>query len=162
MSSPEQIAPLNYTSTYEHGVDEKRRVQIPSKWRPKQAGMEFTMIQWPKGVGGAFYLLVLPPSQVQELLEEIKRKQRDKEINADQATAMRRIVFGQAQTVKLDTAGRITLPEQMAKLAEIPSESTAVLVGTGERFEIWNQERHAAKRAEDKALEEDALKLFSL
>ena len=124
--------------------------------------MEFTMIQWPKGVGGAVYLLVLPPSQVQELLEEIKRKQREKEITPDQATAMRRIVFGQAQTVKLDTAGRITLPDEMARLAEIAVESTAVLVGTGERFEIWNQGRHAAKRAEDKALEEEALKLFSL
>ena len=53
--------------------------------------MEFTMIQWPKGVGGAVYLLVLPPSQVQELLEEIKRKQREKEITPDQATAMRSV-----------------------------------------------------------------------
>ena len=162
MSSPELTAPSNYTSTYEHGVDEKRRVQVPSKWRPKEPGFEFTMIQWPKGVNGAIYLLVLPPSQVQELLEEIKRKQREKEITAEEATAMRRIVFGKAQTVKLDTAGRITLPDDMAKQAAITTESTAVLVGTGERYEIWNLERYAAMCAEDKAMEEEALKLFSL
>lgn len=120
------------------------------------------MIQWPKGVDGAIYLLVLPPAQVQELLEEIKRMKREGEITADQATIFRRIVFGKAQTVKLDTAGRITLPEEMAKRAGIAVESTAVLVGTGERFEIWNQERYEAKQAEDEALEEEALKLFSL
>ncbi len=162
MSSPEQTVPANFTSTYDHGVDEKRRVQVPAKWRPKEPGFEFTMIQWPKGVDGAIYLLVLPPAQVQELLEEIKRMKREGEITADQATIFRRIVFGKAQTVKLDTAGRITLPEEMAKRAGIAVESTAVLVGTGERFEIWNQERYEAKQAEDEALEEEALKLFSL
>ena len=63
---------------------------MPSKWRPKESGTEFTMIQWPKGVDGAIYLLALPSSQVQELENEIKRMVREKEITPEQATTFRR------------------------------------------------------------------------
>lgn len=153
---------MSFTSTYEHGVDEKRRVQVPAKWRPKEPGFEFTLIEWPKGVNGAVYLLALPPTQVQNLLEEINRMKREKEITPEEASTFRRIVFGRAQTVKLDTAGRICLPDEMAKSADIAIDSSATLVGTGERFEIWNPERFQAKNTEDKAHEEAALKLFSL
>jgi MraZ protein len=153
---------MSFTSTYEHGVDVKRRVQVPSKWRPKGPGFEFTMVQWPKGVGGAIYLLALPPAQVQALMDKINEMERTKEISPDQATTFRRLVFGKAETLKLDTAGRICLPDEMAKLAGIAPDSPVVLVGAGERFEIWNPDRFEAKNAEDKAHEEEALKLFSL
>jgi len=153
---------MSFTSTYEHGVDEKRRVQVPSKWRPKEKGFEFTMVHWPKGVNGAVYLLALPPDQVRTLMDKINQMEREKEISPEQATTFRRLVFGQAETLKLDTAGRICLPDEMAKRAGIAPDSPVVLIGAGERFEIWNPERFEAKNAEDKALEEEALKLFSL
>lgn len=153
---------MSFTSTYEHGVDEKRRVQVPAKWRPKEPGFEFTMVHWPKGVNGEIYLLALPPAQVQALMEKINEMERKKEVTPEQATTFRRLVFGQAETLKLDTAGRICLPDEMAKRAAIAPESTVVLIGAGERFEIWNPERFKAKIAEDKAHEEAALKLFSL
>ena len=33
-----------YNSLYRHGVDEKRRIQIPAKWRPAKVGVEFTLV----------------------------------------------------------------------------------------------------------------------
>ena len=150
----------NFTGTFEHGVDDKRRLQIPSRWRPPEAGFEFTLIQWPKGVNGEVYLLVLTPAQLDVLTEKINRMEREKEITPDQAASLRRLTFGRAQTVKLDTAGRVCLPEGMTGSAGISKQAT--LVGTGERFEIWAPERLQAKHDQEKAMEEQALDVISL
>ena len=60
MSDDKTIPPTYYNSCYRHGVDEKRRVQIPAKWRPEADGVELTIILWPKHQAGAC-LRVLPP-----------------------------------------------------------------------------------------------------
>ena len=56
-----------YNSCYRHGVDEKRRVQIPAKWRPETDGTELTVILWPKHQAGAC-LRVLPPEEMAKLM----------------------------------------------------------------------------------------------
>jgi DNA-binding transcriptional regulator/RsmH inhibitor MraZ len=64
-------APQSYfTSCYRHGVDEKRRVQIPAKWRPEDEGVEMTMILWPKHQAGTC-LRVLPPEKMAKLVADI-------------------------------------------------------------------------------------------
>jgi len=35
---------IYYNSLFRHGVDEKRRVQIPAKWLPTEGSVEFAMI----------------------------------------------------------------------------------------------------------------------
>jgi MraZ protein len=47
----------------------------------------------------------------------------------------------------VDKAGRITLPEEMAREAGLDGE--ARLVGLLDRFEIWNPQRYAAVEASD-------------
>src|SRR6476660_1389851 len=63
-------APTYYNSLYRHGVDEKRRVQIPAMWRPSEPGIEFTLILWPKAKEGPC-LRVLPPQEMAELMRDI-------------------------------------------------------------------------------------------
>ena len=58
-----------YNSLYRHGVDEKRRVQVPAKWRP-ESGVEFTLVLWPKSKEGPC-LRVLPPCEMAELMRDI-------------------------------------------------------------------------------------------
>ena len=50
--------PIHYLSLFRNMVDDKRRVQVPAKWRPSQPEVEFTMILWPNGPESC--LLVLP------------------------------------------------------------------------------------------------------
>lgn len=59
-----------YNSCYRHGVDEKRRVQIPSKWRPEAEGTELTVIVWPKHRAGTC-LRVLPPEEMAQLMADL-------------------------------------------------------------------------------------------
>ena len=142
-----------YNSLYRHGVDEKRRVQIPAKWRPADSGIEFTLMVWPKYVVGEC-LRVLPPKEMAELVQTI-----DTMPNSDPSkTVLKRIIGSESVQVTLDKGGRICLPEQMAEAAALKDE--AVLVGLLDRFEIWNPERYEKLRASDAVMAPEAFKLM--
>ena len=133
---------IYFNSTYLHGIDEKRRLQIPSKWRPEEEGVEFTVMLWPKHQAGTC-LRVLPPDKLEKLVAEIEAMP-----NSDpRKDVLRRVVGGNSEQVTLDKAGRICLPEKMATAAGIKSE--ALLVGMFERFEIWEPERYKQVEAAD-------------
>lgn len=142
-----------YNSSYRHGVDKKRRVQIPAKWRPEHAGVEFTIILWP-GANEGTCLRVLPPKEMAQLMRDINAMPNE---NPKKVVLKRFIGSGSEQAV-LDKSGRIILPESMAKEAGITDE--AVLVGLLDRFEIWNPERYEKIKASDSVLANEALKLI--
>ena len=52
MSDAQTKEPTYYNSRFLHGVDEKRRVQIPAKWRPDKSGTELTLMLWPQHQAG--------------------------------------------------------------------------------------------------------------
>lgn len=142
-----------YNSLYRHGVDEKRRVQIPAKWRPAQAGTELTLILWPKAKEGAC-VRVLPPEEMARLMGDI-----DAMPNGDpNKVVLKRFIGSQSTQATLDKAGRICLPEGMAKAAGIEQE--AVLVGLLDRFEIWNPDRYDNVQASDAIMAQEAFKLM--
>src|SRR5512136_680342 len=125
MELNEKTEPTYYNSLYRHGMDEKRRVQIPAKWRPAKAGTELTLIFWPKAKEGPC-LRVLPPQQMAKLMRDL-----DAMPNSDSKDALKRNIGSGSLQVTLDKAGRICLPEQMARNAGIGDE--AVLVGLLDR-----------------------------
>ena len=59
-----------YNGEFHHGVDEKRRVQIPARWTPNKSG-EYTMLSWPKHQAGVC-LRVLPLAQMTKLMGVIE------------------------------------------------------------------------------------------
>ena len=153
MPSDEISEPVYYTSSYRHGVDEKRRVQIPAKWRPARPEV-LTLVLWPKGTMPEACLLVLPQQEWVALVQKIKAMP-----YADpKAEALRGLLGKKSDRVTLDKGGRICLPEALAKAAAIDKE--AMLVGCVDRFEIWNPERHLAASAVVDALLPEAFKLI--
>ena len=153
MPSAEPSEPIYYNSSYRHGVDEKRRVQIPAKWRPAQPEV-LTLVLWPKGTLPEACLLVLPPQEWLALVQKLKAMP-----YADpKAEALRRLLGKKSDRVTLDKGGRICLPEALAKAAAIDKE--AMLEGLVDRFEIWNPERRLAASAVDDALLPEAFKLI--
>ena len=143
---------MYFTSTYRHGVDEKRRVQVPSKWRPEEEGVELTLLLWSAQGAQSAHLRVLPPGEMQALMDKIKAMP-----SGDQeAVALRRNIAKNSDTVTVDKGGRICIPEAMAKAVGV--EKDAVLAGALQWFEIWNPERYAAASTVDDALSPEALK----
>ncbi len=142
-----------YNSLYHHGVDEKRRVQIPAKWRPATPDVEFTLIVWPKAKEGSC-LRVLPPKEMAELMADI-----DAMPNGDpNKVVLKRFIGGESVQVAVDKSGRICLPDAMAKAAGIKDQ--AVLVGLLDRFEIWTPDRYEAVKASDAVMAHEAFKLM--
>lgn len=141
-----------FNSTYRHGVDEKRRVQIPSMWRP-EPGTQFTLIVWPQRSEGPC-LRVLPPQEMEELMTALDAMPNDN----PRKTILKRIIGSQSTQVEPDKAWRICVPEEMAKAAGLENE--AVLVGLLDRFEIWQPARYERVQAADTILAPEALKLM--
>jgi MraZ protein len=145
---------IYYNSLFRHGVDDKRRVQIPAKWRPSNADVELTLILWPQGGKPDVNIMVLPPQEMKALWEQI----RTMPLADARANTLRRLIGSKSASAPVDKAGRICLPESMAKAAGIGSE--AVLVGLVDYFEIWSPERHALVSAADEALSSQAFELI--
>jgi division/cell wall cluster transcriptional repressor MraZ len=97
-------------------------------------------------------LRVLPPSQWTKLLEEIKSMPPDHE----QKPILQRLVGRHSIEVRLDTAGRITIPEDMAAAADITGE--VVLAGSLRHFELWSPGRYALMEEKDKPEQVSVLK----
>jgi MraZ protein len=147
------IWPTYYNSTFRHGVDEKRRVQIPAKWRPSKDGVELTLILWPMPKEGPC-LKVLPPKQMADTLREIVAMP-----NSDpQKPILRRFIGSESVQVTLDKAGRICLPEAMTEQAGIRNE--VMLVGCLDRFEIWEPTRYEKVKLADSVIASEAIKLM--
>ena len=142
-----------FSSKFLHGIDEKRRVQIPAKWRPSEEGMELTMVVWPKHQAGTC-LRVLPPDKLDKLVAEIEAVPN----NDPRKDVLRRVLGSNSEQVTLDKAGRICLPEAMAAAAGIKNE--ALLVGLFERFEIWDPTRYKLVEAADAVHQAQALEMM--
>ena len=153
MLATESKTQVFYNSLYRHGVDEKRRVQVPAKWR-SQEEVVFTVILWgAKSLAGAC-LLVLPPTEWAVLVEKVKAMS----FSDPKAEALRRLIGVDSIQVTVDRAGRICLPEKMAESAGIKGD--AVLVGLLDRFQIWTPARYEAIRAVDETLSQEAFSLI--
>jgi MraZ protein len=145
--------PTYYNSLYQHGVDEKRRIQIPAKWRPDKPGTELTLMLWPKAKEGPC-LRVLPPAEMAKMVSAI-----DAMSNGDSnKVVLKRFIGSESVQVSVDKAGRICLPEGMARAAGI--KDTAMLVGLLDRFEIWNPQSYEKVKASDAVLAHEAFKLM--
>ncbi len=124
--------------------------------QPSQPDVELTLILWPNGSQPDACLLVLPPAEMKALADKIRLMP-----SADpKASALRRLLGSKSANVTLDKAGRICIPDAMAKLAGIEINEEAVLVGLVDRFEIWNSKRYETVSAVDEALLTEAFKLI--
>jgi MraZ protein len=144
-----------YNGLYRHKVDNKRRVPVPFRWRPAEpdSATEFTLLVWPKHQAGTC-LRVLPPDQLAKLLAEIAALP-----NSDpNKSVLKRSIGTCSAQAKLDSVGRITIPDEMAEAAEITTD--VVLAGMLDRFEIWSPKRYAIAKLLDKALLPRALDMM--
>jgi MraZ protein len=149
----ETVGRTYYNSSYRHGVDEKRRIQIPAKWRSAEAGVELTVVLWPKHKDGP-WLRVLPPEKMASMVRDIEALP-----NSDPNKGiLKRLIGSKSVQVSLDSAGRICLPEEMAKAAGIGKE--VILVGVLDAYEIWNPERYAKVSESDEIMASEAFKFM--
>lgn len=130
-----------FTSQYEHTIDAKHRLAIPSdvrsRWRPESEGLAWFAVPWPGG------LIRLYP----EKAFEARAFSGELTLTPDEDEAeLQATLFGLSARIEMDSAGRIRLPEDMLTLVGLGSE--VVLVGAGDRLEIRDRLEWSRTRSE--------------
>ena len=117
-----------FMSEYNHTVDTKGRLIVPSKFR-EQLGDEFVVT---KGMDGCLFVYANDDwSAFEQKLTSLPL------INKEARKFARFFLAGAAQ-VEVDKQGRILLPANLRQFAGL--EKDVVLVGVGSRIEIWSRE----------------------
>jgi len=142
-----------YNSLYRHGLDPKRRLQVPSKWRTEAGGDELTVVIWHQYSVGAC-LRVLPALE----LERVRQAITSLPAGDPKKTALRHLIGSDSEQVTLDSAGRLLLPERMAQDAGLEGE--VVMVGLLDYFEVWSLDRYQKVRIFQEMQAQDAFKLM--
>ena len=116
-----------FIGQYEHAVDQKGRVAIPSRFR--KALKEGAILT--KGLDGCLFLF--PKSKWLKLASDISRLP---ETNSS-ARLYGRLIFAGATECEFDNQGRILLPQYLRKYSSIAR--SAVVTGLYDRIEIWSK-----------------------
>jgi len=119
-----------FLGQYEHSIDEKGRLTIPSRYREELTDNVLILT-----TGFDNSLMALPP----ELFRIVSQQMRSKPITDPTSRQFRRLFFSNAQELEIDKTGRVLLPSFLRDSANLVEN--AVLVGNGEYFELWSPER---------------------
>jgi len=129
-----------FLSTFEKQLDSKRRIVVPQEFRAQAAGPFEGVFCLPsieadclEGGGQALF------SHYRSLIEELP-------FGDPLRSALETAVYGGMTQLSFDAAGRITLPESFC--GEFGLTDWVVLVGMGDRFQIWPREAYKPRRAD--------------
>ena len=126
------------TGTYERSLDDKQRIALPKRLRDLLA-TQGQLVLTP-GTDGS---LALFPEQAFAALTE---KLAARSPTGHEVRAFSRLLYAQSQSVEIDSQGRIRLPAELARLAALDRD--IVLLGVGDRVELWNKSRWDAYLAD--------------
>ena len=115
------------TGEYQHNMDLKGRVTVPSKFR-EDLGDKFYVC---KGLDGCLFLL--SQAQWDKLVEKVSA------IPLAQGKGIQRYFFSGAAEVEPDKQGRILLPPHLREYAHL--EKDVIVTGASDHAEIWDVER---------------------
>ena len=133
-----------FLSSYENRLDTKGRISVPASFRAAIAKDDFAGV-------------ILFRSFTNNCIEGLTLTRMEQMANAtdkmgvfdselDDLTAM---LFADARQLAFDVTGRIVIPAELLKHANITN--TAVFVGRGNSFQIWNPD--AFRAAQEKSLQ---------
>lgn len=127
-----------FTGTYEHSIDAKNRLAIPSKVRAqiqRSQGLgegDLFSLYVTLGEGGALCLYTEPA------FEKRAAELDDSELDADELLEFERFLFTLAEQVEVDKQGRIRLPESLLKRTGLGQD--VVLLGVKDHLEVRDRQ----------------------
>jgi MraZ protein len=127
---------------FEHALDDKGRVIVPSKLRdevrPSEDGEGFVATVAPEGC-----LYLYTPREWERIAAAMERLPR----GAAQFRRFQRRWYSAAERIAIDNQGRIVIPERLRSKAGISRE--LVLAGCYDRIEVWARDAWDAQSEGD-------------
>jgi MraZ protein len=120
-------------------VDDKGRLAIPTAYRElvAEACANRLVITYNPFESGCLWLF--PHAEWERVRDQVNALPNVKAVHR----ALQMKLVGAAAMVEPDSAGRILLPSSQRSAAGI--EKKAVLLGMGNKFELWSEQAHLAK-----------------
>lgn len=119
-----------FSSEYEVKIDAKGRVVLPSRVKsnlPQESGANIVLSR-----GFEPCLVLRPQSEFFKILDKLKGLN---QFDASNRNFQRKMLSGSTD-MELDANGRFLIPKAMMQYAQL--EKQAIIVGMGDRLEIWN------------------------
>lgn len=113
---------------YIHGLDDKKRISIPAKWRSVLGKKVIVTSGFDKSL---FVFSLKEWQKIADKLASLSFTNKD-------TRSFTRFMLSNAFDTDMDSVGRILITDQLKKFADIKKK--AVLVGMHSRVEIWGEE----------------------
>jgi MraZ protein len=143
-----------FLSTFEKQLDAKRRIVVPAEFRALVSGPFDGVFCFPcitadclEGGGQSLF------QQYRGLIDELP-------FGDPLRDALETTVFGGMNKLAFDTAGRITLPDELCQ--QFGLTDWVAVVGLGDRFQIWEREAFRAHRAAQRLTAREGLSALRL
>jgi MraZ protein len=117
-----------FVGTFEHSLDDKGRVVLPSTFRVQLVERGF-LSQWDRCLG----------LWTEEGFNDVARRLTEKIREGLAPQEALRSFAANAHEVRPDSQGRITIPQRLREFAHL--ERDAVVIGAIDRIEIWDAGR---------------------
>ena len=122
-------------------LDSKGRMSIPAKYRERLTALcSGSLIVTLDPIDQCLLVYPLPVwEDVEQRLGQLPSTDQD-------ARSLKRVLIGHAEECEMDSQGRILLSALLREFVEL--EKKVVLVGQGERFELWDEQIWHEQRKE--------------
>ncbi len=117
---------------YEHTIDKKGRIIVPSKFRDFLKEYDIKKIFVTRGLDKCLFLFTEDEWKAQET------KFKSVSFTKSESRKFNRLYFSGATQVECDAQGRILLPKYLKDFAEIKRD--IIFIGVSNRIEIWSRE----------------------
>jgi len=140
---------------YEHTIDRKGRLIIPSKLRETFKEHYVEKFYITRGLDGCLFLF---PEEEWKLQEQ---KFKSMSFTKQEARKFNRIFFSGASELVCDKQGRVLIPTYLKQFADIKRD--VMIIGVSSRIEVWSKEKWKEFYESNKSTFEDtAEKLMEL
>lgn len=119
------------TGEYDHQIDAKNRIRIPTKLRGSEERLYFS-----KGTGGCIFVLY-----ENEMNENLSKLREVKMTDLSKQRGLRSFT-NSIKLVEMDQQGRFVIPPELINFAKINKDIK--ICGSGSRIEVWSKERYDA------------------
>lgn len=139
-----------FLGTHEKQLDAKRRLQAPQDYRTAENGAATGLYCFPSieadclEAGGEAFV-----AEYRAFIDGIP-------FGDPFRAAMESQFYGGLKLLAYDTAGRITLTEALVERGGLKSE--VVMIGLGDRFQIWDRDLWRARETEQRDLARQAMR----
>lgn len=120
---------LMFMGEYQHNIDTKGRIIIPSKFRD-ELGEKMIVTRWLDGC-----LAVYTLEQWEKLYDKLQTLPSTKR----ESRRFTHMIMAKAAECETDAQGRIRIPSPLVKEANLEKE--CVVIGVSDHVEIWDQTR---------------------